>query len=159
MSDYLAVKDPNWGEINIWGKRPEIDNLPWYDKYTYLKDRFAPNGVLAVICRGHFLLGKDATAIYEALREYGVEESELIYQQSPMGMVLRFESDLYIMEIVKELGFTLFQYFAGIHDHSNEVEYLEVSEFLEGLDGRIRTWDFPAIPSDNEPLVQMRLFE
>ncbi len=154
--DYFPRKDPNWGEINIWGSNPDVDALPWYEKYQYLKKRFSADGMLAVICKGKLIMGEDAAAAYALLNNSPLHD--LDFHESEFGPVLHFGMRGWPTGRLMEKGIPIYQYFAGGWNHHNPVEFMDVCEFIDRLNGITRPEPVTRPPEPFEQLVQLRLF-
>lgn len=155
MSDYFAVKDPNWGEINIWGATPEIEALSWIEKRNYLKAIFASEGVLVSMYKGKFLLGDDAELVHSLLVNHHPDDFDRVYRQTEYGGLLEFSGRGNLTGYIQKQGIAVYQYFVGTAHKTNIQEIWGWDDFLKSLDHA----EEPIVLRPVGPLVQLSLFD
>lgn len=155
MGDYFPLKDPNWGEINIWGATPEIEALSWIEKRNYLKATFASDGVLVSMYKGgKSLLGEDAELIHSLIADCP-GAFDWTYRQTEYGPLLQFSARGWLTGYIQEHGIAVYQYFVGTANRTNHQEMWGWDDFLSPPDHQAAE---PAAQQPAEPLVQLSLF-
>lgn len=156
---FSIIRDPNWGEIGIWGTTPETEAMEWYEKYAYLKKTFAADGVLMAIHRGRradkFALGDDAQRIFNAVND----SYDLKLESSSYGLVIRsLEQPGHIPGALQEKDIPVYWYFVGTAWQNLQNEIWGVDDFLDELDGVVKPSVSPRQFVD-EQFTQLSLFD